>query len=200
MKADDAFGVINGLAEVHQGIELKSSYKLTKNFQINLNGSLGDWKYTKDAQTTIYDATKEITAKNELWLNGLRVANAPQLSLFAEAEYRWMHNFYFRLNYYRAERIYTPFGLYDFNDLASRSDYKQAQIPKYNLIGVSGNYLIQLKKTLRLNFIFGGQNLLDTEYIEQSMTNIPEGNAKYTSNRVYYGMGRTWFVGMKVMF
>ena len=128
------------------------------------------------------------------------MANAPQLSLSAEAEYRWMHNFYIRLNYYRAERIYTPFGLYDFKDLAARSDYKQAQIPKYDLIGFSGNYLLQLKKSLTLNLIFGGQNLLDTEYIEQSSTNIPEGSSGYTSNQVYYGMGRTWFVGMKVQF
>ena len=200
LNANDAFGVVNDLAEVHQGVELKSSYKLTKNLQINLNGSLGDWKYTKDSQAAIYNANKEITAKNELWLNGLRVANTPQLSLFAEAEYRWMHNFYIRLNYYRAERIYTPFGLYDFKDLAARSDYKQAQIPKYDLIGFSGNYLLQLKKSLTLNLIFGGQNLLDTEYIEQSSTNIPEGSSGYTSNQVYYGMGRTWFVGMKVQF
>ncbi len=200
LETNDAFGLVNGLAEVHQGVELKSSYKLTKNFQINLNGSLGDWKYSKDAQTTVYDANKEITAKNELWLNGLHVANVPQISLFAEAEYRWMNNFYIRLNYYRAERIYTPFGLYDFTDLSNRSDYRQTQIPKYDLIGFSGNYLLQLKKSLSVNLIFGGQNLLDTEYIEQSSTNIPEGNPKYTSNQVYYGMGRTWFVGMKVQF
>lgn len=200
LKADDSFGVINGLEEIHQGVELKTSYKLTKNFQINLNGSLGDWKYSKDALATIYDPNKEITAKNELWLNGLHIANAPQLSLFAEAEYRWMHNFYVRLNYYRAEQNYTPFGLYDFANLDSRSDYNQTRIPKYDLIGFSGNYLIQLKKSLRINLIFGGQNLLDMEYIEQSFTNIPPGNPKYTSNQVYYGMGRTWYAGMKVMF
>ncbi len=201
LNADDAFGVINDLAEVHQGVELKSSYKLTKNFQINLNGSLGDWKYDKSAQATIYDANNEITAKNVLGIKGLRISNVPQISLFAEAEYRWMHNFYIRLNYYRAEQIYTPFGLYDFKDLDKVDyKYKQAQIPKYDLIGFSGNYLIQLKKSLRFNLIFGGQNLLDTEYIDQSSTNIPEGNPGYTSNQVYYGMGRTWFVGMKVQF
>jgi outer membrane receptor protein involved in Fe transport len=200
LNSGDSFGLINGLAEVHQGVELKASYKITRNFQMNVNGSLGDWKYTKDAQATIYDVNKEITSKNELWLNGLRVANAPQLSLFAEAEYRWAHNFYVRLNYYRAEQIYTPFGLYDFNDLSNRSDYKQAQIPKYDLIGFSGNYLLKFRKLPALNLIFGGQNLLDTEYIEQSSTNIPEGNPGYTSNQVYYGTGRTWFVGMKVQF
>jgi outer membrane receptor protein involved in Fe transport len=200
LNSGDTFGLINGLAELHQGVELKASYKITRNFQLNVNGSLGDWKYAKDAQATVYDVNKEITSKNELWLNGLRVANAPQLSLFAEAEYRWAHNFYVRLNYYRAEQIYTPFGLYDFNDLANRSDYKQAQIPKYDLIGFSGNYLLKFRKLPALNLIFGGQNLLDTEYIEQSSTNIPEGNSSYTANQVYYGTGRTWFVGMKIQF
>lgn len=196
----DAFGLVNGISEVHQGVELKTSYKLTKNFQLYLNGSLGDWKYSKDAISTVYDTDKEITAKNELWLKGLRIANAPQLSLFAEAEYRWAHNFYVRLNYYRAEQNYAPFGFYDFANLAERSDYTQTRIPKYDLIGFSGNYLIQLKKSLRINLIFGGQNLLDTEYIEKSYTNIPEGDAKYTSNVVQFGMGRTWFAGVKVIF
>ncbi len=196
----DAFGIVNGISEIHQGVELKTSYKLTKNFQLNLNGSLGDWKYAKDAMSIVYNASKEITAKNELWMNGLRVANAPQLSLFAEAEYRWAHNFYIRLNYYRAEQNYTPFGLYDFANLENRSDYNQTKIPKYDLIGFSGNYLLQLKKSLRINLIFGGQNLLDTEFIEQSFTNIPEGNTKYTSNRVYFGIGRTWFAGVRFQF
>ena len=200
LNAGDAFGVINGLAEVNQGVELKASYKITRNFQMNVNGSLGTWKYTKDAQTTIYDANKEITGKNELWLKNLRIANAPQLSLFAEAEYRWAHNFYVRLNYYRAEQIYTPFGLYDFKNLAVRSDFKQTKIPKYDLIGFSGNYLLKIRKLPELNFILGGQNLLDTEYIEQSSTNIPEGDPKYTSNQVYYGTGRTWFAGLKIQF
>jgi len=200
LNAGDAIGVINGLAEVHQGVELKASYKITRNFQMNVNGSLGDWKYTKDAQAVIYDKNKEITGKNELWLKNLRIANAPQLSLFAEAEYRWAHNFYIRLNYYRAEQIYSPFGLYDFKNLSTRSDFKQAKIPKYDLIGFSGNYLLKIRKFPELNLIFGGQNLLDTEYIEQSSSNIPEGNPKYTSNQVFYGMGRTWFVGLKVQF
>ena len=200
LNTNDAFGVVNGLTEVHQGVELKASYKITRNFQMNVNGSLGDWKYAKDAQANMYSENKEITSKNELWLKNLRIANAPQLSLFAEAEYRWAHNFYMRLNYYRAEQIYTPFGLYDFKDLTSRSDFKQAKIPKYDLIGFSGNYLLKIRKFPELNLIFGGQNLLDTEYIEQSSTNIPEGDPKYTSNQVYYGAGRTWFVGLKVQF
>lgn len=200
LKEADDFGIVNGISEVHQGVELKTSYKLTKNLQFNLNGSLGNWKYAKDAMSTVYNTNKEVIAKNELWMNGLRVANTPQLSLFAEAEYRWAHNFYIRLNYYRAEQNYTPFSLYDFADLTSRTDYNQTRIPKYDLIGFSGNYLLQLKKSLRINLIFGGQNLLDTEYIEQSFTNIPEGDAKYTSNRVYYGAGRTWFAGVKFQF
>lgn len=200
LNSGDFFGLINGLAELHQGIELKASYKITRNFQMNVNGSLGDWKYSEDATAKVYDANNRIKSENELWLNGLRIANAPQMSLFAEAEYRWAHNFYIRLNYYRAEQIYTPFGLYDFKGLASRSDYQQTQIPKYDLIGFSGNYLLKFRKLPSLNLIFGGQNLLDTEYIEQSSTNIPAGDSKYTSNQVYYGMGRTWFAGMKIQF
>lgn len=195
-----SFGLVNGLAELHQGVELKTSYKLTKNFQINLNGSLGEWKYSKDSKAQQYDAQNQLISQNELWLKGIRIANAPQISLFAEAEYRWAHNFYVRINYYRAEQIFAPFGLNDFDHLAVRSDFKQWQLPKYDLIGVSGNYLLKYRKLPAINLIFGGSNLLDTEYIEQSSTNVPEGNPGYTSSQVYYGMGRTWFAGIKVQF
>ncbi len=196
----DSFGLVNQLQEIHQGVELKTSYKLSKNFQVNINGLLGDWTYTKDAQSIVYDKNKAITSKNELWLNGLRIANTPQFTLFAEAEYRWAHNFYIRFNYYRAEQIYMPFGLYDFKNLTNRSDYKQAQLPKYDLIGASGNYLFKFSKLPAMNLIFGVQNILDTEYIEYSSTNFPEGDKRYTANQVYYGMGRTWFAGMKIQF
>jgi outer membrane receptor protein involved in Fe transport len=91
-----------------------------------------------------------------------------------------------------------PFGIYDFKNLTG--DYKQSQIPNYHLIGVSGNYLVKFRKLPAINLIFGAQNLLDTEYIEYTSTNFPEGDKRYTSNRVYYGTGRTWFAGMKVMF
>lgn len=198
--AGDSFGMVNGIQEIHRGVELKTSYKLTKNFQFNINGSLGDWTYSKDAQSTAYDSNKAITSQNELWLKDLKIANAPQFSLFAEAEYRWAHNFYIRLNYYRADRIFMPFGLYDFKDLLKRSDYQQAQLPKYDLIGASGNYLLKFRKLPAINLIFGVQNILDTEYIEYSSTNFPEGDKRYTANQVYYGMGRTWFAGMKIQF
>ncbi|HNX57294.1 MAG TPA: TonB-dependent receptor, partial [Prolixibacteraceae bacterium] len=129
-----------------------------------------------------------------------KIANAPQFTLFAEAEYRWAHNFYIRLNYYRADQIYMPVGLYDFKGLANPADYKQAELPKYDLIGTSANYLLKFRKLPAINLILGAQNILDTEYIQYSYTNFPEGNAKYTSNQVYYGMGRTWFAGVKIQF
>lgn len=198
----DTLGMANGLAEVHRGVELKSSYKLTKNFQISVNGSLGDWEYSKNAQVIFYDAGQGTITKKEFALKGLKIANAPQFSLFAEAEYRWAHNFYVRLNYYRVEQIFAPINIYHFSELDFLADfsYIQAKVPKYDLIGFSGNYLLKFRKLPAVNLIFGGQNLLDTEYIEQSSTNIPEGNPGYTGNQVYYGMGRTWFAGVKVEF
>ena len=198
--AGDSFGLVNGLEEIHQGVELKTSYKLSKNFKLNINGSLSDWTYSNDGQSTLFGTDKVVTSENKLWLKDLKIANAPQFTLFAEAEYRWAHNFYIRLNYYRADQIYMPVGLYDFKGLANPADYKQAELPKYDLIGTSANYLLKFRKLPAINLILGAQNILDTEYIQYSYTNFPEGNAKYTSNQVYYGMGRTWFAGVKIQF
>jgi outer membrane cobalamin receptor len=200
LKEGDAFGLVNGVDELHKGVELKTSYKLTKNFQFYINGSLGDWTYQNNVNAAIYKADKELSAKNELALKSLKIANAPQFTLFAEAEYRWAHNFYIRLNYYRADQIYMPVGLYDFKGLANPADYKQAELPKYDLIGASANYLFRFRKLPAMNLIFGVQNILDTEYIEYSSTNFPEGDKRYTANQVYYGMGRTWFAGVKIQF
>ncbi len=199
LRPDHVLGLINGLHEVHQGVELKSSYKLTKNLQLYLNSAYGDWKYTVDATAQLLDNNHNTETSN-LLIKNIRVANAPQLSIFGEVEYRWAHNFYVRLNYYRADRIYAPFGLSDFKNLADRSDFVQWQLPAYQLLGASGNYQLKIGKSQMLNIIFGANNLLDSEYIEQSTTNFPEGNSRYTSNLVYYGMGRTWFAGIRVQF
>jgi outer membrane receptor protein involved in Fe transport len=198
--AGDSYGLVNGMNELHQGVELKTAYKITRNIHLKLNGSLGDWKYTKDATAEIFNTKNQSIKTYDLLIKGVRIANSPQLSLFAEAEWRWAHNFYVRLNYYRADRLYAPFSLYDFNNLADRSDFNQWKMPEFELLGASGNYLLKVGKKQTLDLIFGAQNLLDTEYIEQSATNLIEKNPHYTSNQVYYGSGRTWFAGIKVQF
>lgn len=197
---NDAFGLINGMNEIHQGIELKSSYKFSRNFQFYLNGSYGEWIYAKDAIIQLYDSENQETRSIKVWTKDLRIANTPQMSLFAEAEYRWANNFYVRLNYSLADQIYAPFNIYDSITLNDRKESKQWQLPSYQLLGASGNYLVKVSKALSLNFILGANNILDSEYIQQSYSNIPENDPSYTSNRVYYGTGRTWFAGVKIQF
>lgn len=194
-----SLSLINGLNEIRQGIELKTSYKITKNLQFYLNGGYGDWKYSGNATARQLD---DLTTNETVTLpvDKVYVDNAPQFILFAEAEYRWAHNFYVRLNYYRADRIYAPFQITDLEGLTDFSDFTQWKLPAYQLLGASGNYLVKIRKLGEFNFIFGGNNLLDSEYIEQSMTNIPEGQPGYTSNLVHYGTGRTWFAGIKMRF
>lgn len=196
---ENSLSLINGLDEIHQGVELKTSFKITRNFQVYLNGSYADWKYSGEATARRLD---DLTTNETVTLpvDKVYVANAPQFTLFAEAEYRWAHNFYVRLNYYRADRIYAPFQIADLQGLTDFSDFNQWKLPAYQLLGVSGNYLVKIRKLGEFNFIFGGNNLLDSEYIEQSMTNIPEGQPGYTSNLVHYGTGRTWFAGIKMRF
>ena len=200
LNSGDSYGLVNGLEELHQGIELKTAYKLTKNLHIKLNGAFGDWKYAKDGIAQLYDDKNQNTGTNDLWIKNVRIANSPQLSLYAEAEWRWAHNFYVRLNYCRADQIYAPFSLYDFKNLVDRSDFNQWKLPSFQLLGASGNYLLKIHKLTAINLIFGAQNLLDTEYIEQSATNLNEKNPSYTTNQVYYGAGRTWFAGIKIQF
>lgn len=200
LRSGDSYGVINGLGELHQGFELKSAYKITRNIQFNLNGSLGDWKYTKDAKARIYDAFNFQKSENDLGLKGVLVPNAPQLSFFTELEWRMMHNLYLRLNYFRADQLYAPFSLYDFQKLASRNDFKQWQMPSCQLLGVSGNYLMKIKNSQTLNFFFGANNLLDSGFIEQSATNWNEKHPRFIGNQVQYGTGRTWFAGLRYQF
>lgn len=193
-------GIVNDVAQLHRGVELRTSYKVTRNLQLSVNGAFGDWRYSKDAKAAIYDLSNDLAGEYPLMLKKVRIGNAPQISGFAEVEYRWAHNFYIRLNYYRAEQLYAPFGLSDFRDLASREDFEQWRLPKYDLIGASGNYLIRIRHFGDVNLIFGGSNLLDTEYIGQTETNFSEPNPRYAGNRVLYGSGRTWFAGLKFSF
>lgn len=92
------FGLVNGLEEeIHQGVELKTSYKLSKNFKLNINRSLNDWTYSNDGQSTLFGTDKVVTSENKLWLKDLKNCKCPAIHTFAEAEYRWAHNFYIQL-------------------------------------------------------------------------------------------------------
>ncbi len=199
LAADEALGIVDGLKQVHQGIELQVNYKLRRNIQLNLTGSLGDWRYNKDATAHLYDALKEETDVKELWLRNVKVANAPQFTLFAEAEWQPNYKWLFKINYYRADKLYAPFGPHDFDGLTDRHEFEQLQLPKYDLLGASISYRMKLRKSHSLSFSAGARNLLNHDYIERSQTNLPDP-LQYSGNRVFYGPGLQWHAGLRYDF
>ncbi len=80
------------------------------------------------------------------------------------------------------------------------------ELPSFNLLDAGISYKIYFQNPRSLSFRFNVNNLLNTQYISQSDTNIhpaageAEWNGVNMANLVYFGNGITWNVSVGFMF
>ena len=140
---DGSEGVVRvgGVSSRHLGVEFETRYQPAKWVRFTVNGSIGNWKYTKDVTGTYVAnlGTGEQDTLN-LFINDLKVGDAPQtqvvlgLAIFpvsgmqAEVQWRFYDNFYSE---------YDPFSRQDPNDRA-----QVWQVPSYNVVDLHFAYKI----------------------------------------------------------
>jgi hypothetical protein len=72
----DGFAQFRDIDVQHNGIELESTYRPTNNLKLTGMLSLGDWKYTKDFETTLFDENQEEIGTGVLYTEGAKVGDA----------------------------------------------------------------------------------------------------------------------------
>ncbi len=194
--------------QTHQGIEL--DFILTPIRKLNLKGmfSLGDWEYASDAQVTVFDDNQNEVFKRTYYLKGVKVGDAAQMTFNLGADYEIITGLGIDASYYFVDNLYANFDVVE-DDFFLQEGGQAWKLPSYGLVDIGAFYNFNVSKvdfTLRLNV----NNLLDDEYISESDTNrlfdaegdglIPGSGNGSVSNRVFYGFGRTWNVGLKVRF
>lgn len=210
----------SGITETHRGVEFNFEALLAKRLKFQGFFSYGDWKYDKNAVIKTFDVmlrpvkpvdlqTNKPIEDQTIYLKGKKVPNAAQLTYGMGLDWGVFGGLHALLNWKYNGDLYADYKPADFQGAKNR-DRQQIKMPDYNLFNAGIYWEFKLRDGKRLRFQFNVDNLLDTDYLSKMVDNNPLGTAVAAngntykgmdvSNRVYWGMGRTWSAGVSLRF
>ena len=187
----------------HKGIELEATYRPTSRLKLQGMASIGDWRYTKDFTSTLFDDTQQEIGTGTLYLKDAKVGDAAQITANLNAEYR-LGKVSIDMGTRYVDGLYADYSIVD--EVFTTPDNAGAlKLPAYFLTdaGVTTRFkLFDNDVTFRVNV----NNVFDNVYISEAETNIHADassetwNGVDTRNSVWFGFGRTWNASLKYTF
>ena len=202
---DGFYADFQGIEQVHMGLELESHYRLNDHFSFNGMLSVGNWEYNGNVTGTKFNEDHEQVGPSDetVYLDGVKVGDAAQTTAALGANYRFLDGFNFGLNWRYAGNLYAQISTDDFD----HADHEGSlELPSYNLVDARISYNWRMKNNNSLIFSFNMNNLFDELYISESDTNKHADadddtwRGVNTSNRVYFGWGRSWNTSIRFRF
>lgn len=202
----DVTGVANvqGINEIHRGIELDFNVRPAKIVTINGMLSVGDWYFKGNPNAQfVEDQTNVIVDEGTLKLDGLKVGDAAQFTAALGADFRLTDWLNFDAQYRYADNLYSAFEpgdrLLKATDPANKVLPEAVKLPSYGLLDLGAGAKWNINATQAFKFRVNVNNVLDKVYIAESRTNKPadanEANnwkGINKANEVFFGFGRTW--------
>ena len=84
--------MIRGLDALHKGIEIDVNQKVSKNINLGVIASFGDWKWKNNVSAEVYDNNNVLKDTVEIYADGLNVGDAPQTQLAYTEAYISLNN------------------------------------------------------------------------------------------------------------
>ena len=190
----------------HNGFELEATYRPNNDLKLIGMVSLGDWRYTKDFESTIFDDNQNQIGTATLYTKDAKVGDAAQITGNLGVDYRVTRGVNLDLNYRYVDGLYADYSIN--GDFLNQDNLGALQLPSYSLfdLGLTTRFnLLGNNATFRVNV----NNLFDTTYIAESNTNIHASedapseelwNGIDRTNFVWFGFGRTWNASLKYNF
>ena len=184
----------------HNGFELEGKYRASNNLTFRGMLSIGDWKYTKDFEAELFDENQQSIGTGTLYTKGAKVGDAAQFTSYAEVDYRF-GKFNVDLGYRFVDGLYADYSITD-SQFTEANNAGALKLPSYGLVDLGLTYQIGGGLSFRTNI----NNLLDTEYIAESNSNIHATSGSTTwngvdvNNSVWFGFGTTWNASLKYRF
>jgi hypothetical protein len=188
---------IQGVDALHKGIELDFVATPIKNLSINGMASLGDWTWTKNIDSLrIYDENQSPVGNPiNLKLKNVHVGNAAQTVVGIGADYNLMKGFTLGANYTYFDRLYAYF---DPTSYTTEGDVWK--MPSFGLLDMNMVYNFSMNN-LNSSLFINVHNLLNTQYFSDGTdAGTSELSASDPSAKIFFGLGTTWSIGLKVKF
>ncbi len=189
---------------LHQGVELETTYRPIDNLKLRGMLSVGDWRYTNNFSSTIFDDSQQQIGTGTLYTKGAKVGDAAQITSFISADYR-IGRISVDVSYRYVDGLYADYDIATESEFARQDNRGALKLPAYGLVdlGATARFkLLSMNGVFRVNI----NNLLDTVYIAESNTNIHKDNESITwnnidvMNSVWFGFGRTWNTSLSFSF
>lgn len=195
----------SNLSNIHSGIEIEADYEVTNDLSLDVMASFGNWTYNGDVESEVFDDNQESVGTGTLYLEGVKVGDAAQTTLSLGADYKIIDGLSVDASYLYFDNLYADFAVTD-DTFLEPNNAGAVKLPSYGLMDFGLTYNHNMKNDQLLTFRVNVNNLLDTEYIAESNTNIPAeaGDETYNGvnklNYVWFGFGRTWNASLKYSF
>ena len=216
---ESSYVYLNGVNELHQGVELEFTYRPIRPLTINGMFSLGDWTLSKNGiegymyngngqavndKMAVVETGSPEHAKVIMNMDGINVGNSAQTTAALGVNYEVLKGLYLGVNgnfYGRNYADYDVSGLVDKNKLNKEIDVAQPwRIPSAFTFDANINYRFKLGN-LDASWTANCNNLLNEQYITDALDNgTKKGGHGWQDATVFYGFGRTWSMSMKIRF
>jgi len=201
------YSEINGITQVHMGVEVDATYKPVKFLELQGMFSYGDYRYKGNATGADFDESNNpvttTTGNTTLYLDQVKVGGSgnssiPQLTASLGTTIRPISDLSIYGTWRFVGNLYSAVNTNDYKTVA-RQEQGALRLPDYNLLDLGASYKLRLRERSQY-FTFGVNvyNVIDTYYISDASTSIHATGASTTykgidtKNRVFFGAGRTW--------
>ena len=204
------YSEINGITQVHMGVEVDATYKPVKFLELQGMFSYGDYRYKGNATGADFDESNvpvtTTAGSTTLYLDQVKVGGSgnssiPQLTASLGATIKPINDLSIYGTWRFVGNLYSAVNTNDYKTVA-RQEQGALRLPDYNLLDLGISYKLRLRERSQY-FTFGANvyNVIDTYYISDASTSLHDGDPnatgiKYkgidTGNKVFFGAGRTW--------
>lgn len=190
------FANILGVNALHQGVEVDVVFRPVNALRITGMASIGDWTWQNDlTDVKIFDENQVELDEVNLYIANLKVGDAAQTTAAFIVDYDISSDVTFGFTYNYFDNLFADYDPNDRGD-ESKIGVQPWELPSYSLFDANLTYRFKIAN-LESSIYGNVYNLFDTEYIAEG--NDGANNNASTAS-VYYGLGRTWSLGMKIKF
>ena len=192
------YNISEGVTQLHQGVELSFSAKPQEDVPYTIKGflSVGDWIYEGEAITRLQDEDQNVISTETVDVDGGKVGDAAQFSAGLGLDVDLAERFSFDSDIRFYDDLYANVGAVKEN----------LELPSYHVVDMGLSYKMFVNDgtlDIRLNV----NNVFDNVYISELRSAIAAGEGTGvlydgidTANQGYFGLGRTWNVGLRYNF
>lgn len=194
--------LIPGSDAVHFGVELDGVYRPIRQIRFKAALSFADWTWVNNPTASYNpDDDRFGRVQQTLYMDGIKVGDAPQSTMYFDVSFYPVRNSYITLSYRHIAKFYSDFNPRNyFAEPEPGQNVEQPwQIPSYGLVNLFAGYTLRNIYDFDISFRFNVFNLLNNIYISDadSALEFPYENNAFSS-RVHIGLPRRGNFSMSI--